>query len=97
MRRSALLGLFLLCSACTPNGVPEPAPQPEARPRRVGVLVPASRGRCTSVVVGVVVRRVCLPGRRPQAAAGGHRRGRHGADGSVRLPGRARRGPVAAG
>lgn len=68
MRRSALAALFVLCTACAPNGEPDPAPQPEARPRQVGVLVPASRGRCTSVVVGTLVRRVCLPGRKPQPA-----------------------------
>ena len=68
MRRSALAGLVLLCSACAPAGVPDPAPQPETPPRQAGVLVPASRGRCTSVVFGTVVRRVCLPGRRTQPA-----------------------------
>lgn len=68
MRRCALAGLFLLCTACAPNGVPETAPQPEARPRQAGVLVPASRGRCTHVAVGTLVRRVCLPGRKPQPA-----------------------------
>lgn len=68
MRGSVLAGLFLLCTACAPSGVPEPAPQPEARPRQVGVLVPASRGRCTHVVVGTLVRRICLPGRKPQPA-----------------------------
>lgn len=68
MRRSALAGLFLLCTACAPNGASAPAPQPEARPRQAGVLVPASRGRCTAVVFGTVVQRICLPGRRPQPA-----------------------------
>ncbi len=68
MRRSALAALLLLCTACAPGGAPDPAPQPEARPRQAGVLVPASRGRCTAVVFGTAVRRLCLPGRRPQPA-----------------------------
>lgn len=70
MRRSALAGLFLLCTACAPNGASAPAPRPETppAPRQAGVLVPASRGRCTAVVFGTVVQRICLPGRRPQPA-----------------------------
>jgi len=67
MRRSALLGLVLLCSACAPASV-IPSAKPGAPARKVGVLVPATGGRCTTVVVGAVVRRVCLPGRMPQPA-----------------------------
>lgn len=42
MRRSALAGLVLLCSACASGRSPAPAPQPGVAPRRVGVLVPVS-------------------------------------------------------
>lgn len=65
MRRSALLGLFLLCSACAPRLLHDPSAGPA---RGVGVAVRATRGPCTTVVVGAVVRRVCLPGRVPQPA-----------------------------
>lgn len=69
MRRTALTGLVLLCSACAPNGGGDSAPRPEPLPRQtgVGVLAQTARGRCTSIVYGPVVRRVCLPAR-PQPA-----------------------------
>lgn len=67
MRRSALAGLVLLCSACASGRSPAPAPQPGVAPPRVGVLVPVRR-QCPRVVIGPVVRRVCLPGRGGQPA-----------------------------
>lgn len=68
MRRSALAGLVVLCAACVPSGPPEPAPQPEQPPRQVGVLTQPTRGPCTNVVFGTVVRRACLPRPRPEPA-----------------------------
>ena len=55
MRLASLLALLLLTSGClhyrTPSG----------EPGGVGVLVQATTGRCTTVVVGRTPRRVCLP------------------------------------
>ena len=55
MRRAPLLGLLLLTGGClhyrTPSG----------EPGGIGVLVQATTGRCTTVVVGRTPRRVCLP------------------------------------
>lgn len=64
MRRSAVLALVLLCSACAPR-LPSPAP---GTARGVGVAVRATRGPCTVAVVGGRGLRVCLPGRIPQPA-----------------------------
>lgn len=66
MRGSALAGLVLLCSACASGSASAPAPPPGVAPR-VGVLVPVRR-QCPRVVIGPVVRRVCLPGRGGQPA-----------------------------
>ncbi|HEX2190665.1 MAG TPA: hypothetical protein VHG51_17275 [Longimicrobiaceae bacterium] len=68
MRRSALAGLVLLCSACAVADVPEPAPRPDRPSRAAGVLTQTIRGRCGNVIFGTLVRRACLPRPRPEPA-----------------------------
>ena len=67
MRRSALLGLVLLVSACAPRLTSGPSPSPGSA-QGVGVAVRATRGPCTVAVLGGRGVRVCLPGRRSQPA-----------------------------
>jgi|GEM_PF-3592598 len=69
MRRFAYVSaLVLLCSACAEPRTRYPG-DPYPRPPQVGVDVSATRGRCTNVVFGDLVRRVCAPrGRKPEAA-----------------------------
>jgi|GEM_PF-6002417 len=62
MRRLIVLGV-LLTAGCIPRGV-----TPAGDPTGVGVLVQATTKRCTWVVVGTNIRRVCLP--RPDTAKG---------------------------
>ncbi len=66
MRTLLVLGLLALGAACAPQRSVTPESGPA--PGRVGILVPP-KGRCTGVVIGSQVRRVCLPrGKRPPPA-----------------------------
>lgn len=56
MRGAALLGFLFLSGGCYMVRSPLQPPPP-----RVGVLVQGVTGRCAPVLVGSVVRRVCLP------------------------------------
>jgi hypothetical protein len=56
MRRAAVMGMLLISAGCQSIRVP-----PGVNAPGVGVLVQGAAGRCTPVVVGSVVRRVCLP------------------------------------
>jgi hypothetical protein len=61
MRRAALIGFLLLAGACIPRGT-----SPAGNPTGIGVLVQATAGRCTTVVVGTNRQRVCpIRQRRP--------------------------------
>ena len=66
MLRSAIAAAaLLLLGACASSPQQNEPPNPEPR-RGVGVLVNSSRGRCTTVVAGVRIHRVCFPrGRKP--------------------------------
>lgn len=62
MRAAALPALLLLATGCyTVRDRSQPPPPP------VGVLVQGATGRCAPVLVGSVVRRVCLPPGRGEA------------------------------
>lgn len=56
MRGAALLGFLLLSGGCYTIRSPLQTPPPS-----VGVLVQGVTSRCAPVLVGSVVRRVCLP------------------------------------
>lgn len=60
MSRTPILALLCLSAACAPHGSGSPA-TPDPYPRPVGVLVSKNRGRCTHVVLGDRVQRVCVP------------------------------------
>src|SRR5687767_8529543 len=67
MRHAATLVLLLLVGGCLPyrsSGPGNPRnPGNPGNPRGTGVLVQATGGRCTNVVVAGTPRRVCLPTR----------------------------------
>lgn len=56
MRRAVLAGSLLLAAGCRPFQVP-----PGATPPATGVLLEGVAGRCAPVLIGLRVRRVCLP------------------------------------
>lgn len=67
MLRLAAPTTVALLSACAPE-TPQQTLGPQPNPRSgVGVLVNSTRGRCTWVLTGGEMRRVCLPRtRRPE-------------------------------
>jgi hypothetical protein len=65
MLRITAAAALLLLSACVPSRQNEP-PNPEPRPG-AGVLVNSTRGRCTHVITGGHIRRLCLPRARKPA------------------------------
>lgn len=68
MLRTAALAVLLLSAACASTPRQNRAPTPGAGVSSVGVLVNSTRGRCTWLLVGDQMRRVCAPrGKQPQA------------------------------
>jgi hypothetical protein len=64
MRRTAVLAALALAAACAPQQRPlKPGP---ITATGVGVLTNTIRGRCTTIVAGDTLRRVCVPRGRAQ-------------------------------
>lgn len=65
MRRAPLIALLLLAAGCLPRGTTA-----SGNPATIGVLVQATTGRCTTVLIGVTPHRVCVPrGKTPRDSA----------------------------
>ena len=64
MRRLPLAALVIVAAGCSHNGRDPSAPRPG-----IGVLVQATAGLCTTVLVGNTPRRVCAPAGKGAAPA----------------------------